>query len=227
MTRNGYGTEAAGRRKRGGSAVEFALLTVVWVPLLLGTLSVGTTMIDHLQAVQVARDAGHMYARGVDFSFPANQSLLARVAQGLDLRPTGGEGRVILSTISYIGRYECKAMSLADNSEPPNPYPSCTNYGHFVFTHRLEMGDSAIPGSRFGDPQEGLVEGSTGYISRYDYTTHAGARATGFRLLPKPNEEGADGFQAGQFAYVVETRFRNSAFARPIAGDFTYTYAIF
>ena len=41
------------------------------VPLWLGTSAVGLNMITSLQVIQLARDAGHMYARGVEFRFPA------------------------------------------------------------------------------------------------------------------------------------------------------------
>jgi hypothetical protein len=214
------------RGRRGGSVVEFAFISIFLVPLVLGTMAFGITMIKALEAVQVARDAGHMYARGVDFAFPGNKNLLARLGESLGLKVTGGNGAVILSTVTYVGRQECKALGLADNAIPPNPTPSCVNYGHYVFTHRIVVGNESVGVSHIGAPAAGLVDSSTGYIKRQDYVTNSGSRADGFTLLPTPMEDGTDGFQAGQFAYLVETMFKGPEFPGYTSGN-TYTRVLF
>jgi hypothetical protein len=206
--------------------VDFALLTVVWVPLVLGTLAIGTTMIRGLQTIQVARDTGHMYALGVDFSLSGNQSMVAWLGQDLGMAVTGGKGVVILSTVSYVGRYQCQAAGVADNATPPNPTAGCTNYQHFVFTHRLTIGKSSLRASSFGNPDASLVA-SSGYLTRDDYVKKAGARADRFTLLSKPKEDGTDGFQAGQFAYLVEAYFQAPPFPGFLANPGTYADAIF
>ena len=212
--------------QHGGSAVDFALLSIVWVPLLLGTLAIGTTMIRGLQTTQVARDAGHMYARGVDFSLSGNQSMVAWLGQGLGMATSGGQGVMIFSTITYVGRYTCKALGLADNATPPNPSAGCTNYGHFVFSHRVTVGNSPLRASNFGNPDASLVA-SSGYIKQDDYVKKTGARADSFSLLPKPKEDGTDGFQAGQFAYLVEAYFKTMPFPGFLGNPGTYSYALF
>ena len=58
------------QNSRGVSTIEFAFSMLVMVPLLLGTGVTGINMIRSLQTVQLARDAGHMYARGVNFTQP-------------------------------------------------------------------------------------------------------------------------------------------------------------
>jgi hypothetical protein len=75
------------RRNAGSSTIEFVLVASLFlVPLLLGLFSVGLGLIRDMQGVQLTRDVGHMWARGVDFSTQANQDLLAtRLAQGLSL----------------------------------------------------------------------------------------------------------------------------------------------
>lgn len=213
--------------QRGGSAVEFALLTVVWLPLLLGTLAIGTAMIRGLETVQLARDTGHMYALGVDFSLAANQAVIARLGQELGMQTSGGPGVVILSGISYVGVYQCKALGLADNSTPPVPYSTCTNYKHFVFTQRLKIGDPALRASNFGSPDASLVDATSGYITPSDYVKKSGARADSFKLLPKPKEDGTDGFQAGQVAYLVEAYFRAPDFPGFMTAWGTYAHALF
>ncbi|HZT30436.1 MAG TPA: hypothetical protein VFA33_11160 [Bryobacteraceae bacterium] len=213
--------------RQGGSAVEFALLTVVWAPLLLGTLAIGTTMIRGLQTIQVVRDTGHMYARGVDFSLNGNQAMVAWLGQELGMAASGGQGVVILSTITYVGRYQCKAAGVADSADPPNPTAGCTNYGHFVFAHRLTIGNKPLRASSFGNPDAALVDATTGYITSDNYVKQAGARADSFTLLPKPKEDGTDGFQAGGFAYVVEAYFLAPEFPGFLNHPGTYSYALF
>ena len=57
--------------KKGISTMEFAFSMLVLTPLLLGTGVTGINMIRTLATVQLARDAGHMYARGLDFAPPS------------------------------------------------------------------------------------------------------------------------------------------------------------
>jgi hypothetical protein len=213
-------------RRNGTSAIEFALLGLVWAPLLVGTLGLGTAMIRNLETVQIARDAGHMYARQVKFHEPAKKEMLARIGEGLGMEASGGEGVVILSTVMYVGRYQCQALGLADNATPPNPYASCTNYGHFVFTHRLKVGNPAIGESRFGDPDATYVDATTGAIDPGNSVKRSSLRADEFTLLPKPQEDGTDGFQAGHSAYIAEAIFRTLSMSGVRDGR-AYSYSIF
>ena len=72
--------------------MEFCLISVVWVPLLLGTVSLGFDLIRAIQVSQVCRDAGHMWAYGVDFRQTQNQGLLANLAKPLNVVSGGGDG---------------------------------------------------------------------------------------------------------------------------------------
>ena len=74
------------RSQRGGSSIEFAFIVLTLVPLLLGTGATGVNMIRTLQTAQLARDAGHMFARGVDFSLTRKQdhSGLPRLRSGAE-----------------------------------------------------------------------------------------------------------------------------------------------
>src|SRR6185312_8915484 len=71
--------------RRGIASVEFAFGMIVLTPLLLGTGVIGVNLIRTLETVQVARDAGHMYARGVDFSQPGNKTIVLTLASNLGL----------------------------------------------------------------------------------------------------------------------------------------------
>lgn len=211
---------------RGGSAIEFVLLSVFWVPLLTGVLVIGTAMVRAIEAVQVARDAGHMYARGVDFALEGNQRLLVRLGEDMGLKATGGDGVVILSKVTYIGPYQCKAEQLADNSDPPNPTAGCRNYRHYVFAQRVVVGNASLRTSNFGTPDPSLLQAG-GRISASDRVRNEGARVRNFHLLPAPALDGSGGFQAGQYAYLVEAAFRAPRLPG-LPGDGTvYVHAIF
>lgn len=81
---------------RGVSTIEFAFSLLVLVPLFLGTGVTGINMIRTLQTVQLARDAGHMYARGVDFSQTGNQTILVNLGSALGLSGTAGQGSAVV-----------------------------------------------------------------------------------------------------------------------------------
>ena len=103
------------RNLRGGAAIEFAFVLMVLVPLLLGTGAVGVNMVRTLQTVQLARDAGHMYARGIDFSQPGNQTILVQIGSSLGLSTTAGSSSsvVILSALTYVDDSACTAAGAA------------------------------------------------------------------------------------------------------------------
>ncbi|MGD0578520.1 MAG: hypothetical protein ABSC08_06290, partial [Bryobacteraceae bacterium] len=83
------------KRQKGSMFVEFVLVVaLVMVPLLLGTMVVGFNLIRSIQVNQVNRDAGHMYARGVDFSSDTNglvdRSILYQMAPKLQVTTSSG-----------------------------------------------------------------------------------------------------------------------------------------
>jgi hypothetical protein len=196
-------------RRRGAELIEFALSTVFLLPILFGTVVVGLNIGRSIQTTQVSRDAGHMYARSVDFADINNQNLIVRLARGLNIQRTGGTGVVILSTVMYIGDAQCSAAGLGGG---------CTNRYHAVFVHRVVIGNPSARGSSFGTPDPALLD-SSGAIS--DYLTDAGARTTGgfATLLP---------MQAGEIAYVSEVYVPSVDYGMPgYHGTGVYARTIF
>lgn len=178
------------RNKRKGSIlVEFVLSSLFWVPLLMGTFVTGLNLLRAIQVTQVCRDAGHMFAYGVDFSQSGNQNLLVRLANGLNFSTSGGNGVVILSTVTFIGAAQCTGAGLqADTTH-------CPNINQSVFMRRIIVGNSAARASNFGTPNSGIADGR-GYISSSSYLSNTSARAAGFAtFLP---------LAAGQLAYLTE-----------------------
>ncbi|MGE5571180.1 MAG: TadE family protein [Rhodospirillales bacterium] len=206
--------------EKGAAAIEFALTTLVfWVPLLLGTLFIGASLVKAIQTVQVARDVGHMYARAVDFSRPESEALVVRLALGMNMRPKGssppGDGVVILTTVTYIGDDQCTQMGLAGSD--------CVNRNHWVMTHRLVLGNAELRGSNYGDPPPGSTE-PNGDILQPKYGKDSRFRLRNFNLLPEPP---SGGFPAGGSAYMVEAYFRTAAVPGPFEPHGTYACALF
>ena len=194
--------------------IEFVLVSSFFlVPLIVGTFTYGFALIRAAQGVQLTRDVGHMYARGVDFSKQANQNLLtASLAQGLNMTAnsgnvtggTTGYGVVVLSTFTRIGA-QC---------------PTCNNTGHVVLMNRIVIGNKSNGFTTlYGSPNSGLINTMSGDVS--NYSSDASARADAFTNLMAMND--------GEIAYMAESYFTAPDLA--VAGVFTglasYQNAIF
>jgi hypothetical protein len=217
---------------RGSACIEFAFVTMVLVPLLLGTGAAGINMISTLQTIQLARDAGHMYARGLDFSQPGNQTILGNLGSTLGLSTTAGSGNavVILSELTYVDKAACAAAGAVDSNGNPS---GCTNLGKWVFMQRLQIGNTSVRTSNIGSPLTSgptgvTVNATTGKISLSDYVTKAGAVATFSSINPYSSVNGTvTGLPSGQVLYVAEaaaTAFSMPPFIGPHA---TYSYGLF
>ena len=201
------------KRKRGNSLVEFALVSVFIVPLMMGTVSVGMSLGRSIQATTVSRDAGHMFVRQVDFSQPANQDIIVRLAHGMGMTRTGGNGVVILSRIMFIGAAECAAGGFTTGT--------CPNYNMPVFTQRIVVGNVAKRTSHFGTPVSTILT-SDGQIVPANYLTQASARVANFT--------GMLALQPAELAYVSEAYFEAPEWSFPqtvYAGTGVYARTIF
>jgi len=222
------------RRKtsRGGAAIEFAFSTLVLVPLWLGTTVIGINLTRGLETVQLARDAGHMYARGVDFSKPGNQTILQTLGSDLGLSTTAGSGSavVVLSTVTYVDQPTCASVGAVDSHGNPS---GCTNYQQWVFTQRLVIGNTSVHSSNYGSPLTSgptgvTVDPSTGMISPQDYVTKAGAVATFSGINPYANVNGSvSGLPSGQVIYVAEAAALGFNMVPYASNSTTYSYGLF
>ncbi len=173
--------------------VEFVLvMALVMVPLLLGTMVVGFNLIRSIQVNQVNRDAGHMYARGVDFSSDTNgradRAILFQMAPKLTDTTSGGVEVLILSTIEYVGTTTCT---------------SCGNLYHAVFMQQITLGNASLRTSNFGTVSAAsmLSDGSGNVRDPMNDATVRADRILNNNILPTMAD--------GQIAYVSET-FYNS-----------------
>lgn len=193
--------------------IEFVLVSSLFlVPLIIGTFTYGFAIIRAVEAVQLTRDVGHMYSRGVDFSVQANQNLVATsLAQGLSLvanagNVTGGStgnGVLVLSTLTYLTAAMCN---------------SCSNAGHVVVMNRIVIGNNTVFTTIYGNPTPALIS-SSGDVSNYE--TDPSAQADAFSNLLNLN--------AGQIAYLAESYVTAPDLAVPgiYSGLATYQNAIF
>src|SRR5271169_5826550 len=147
------------RDERGSTMIEFILVSSMFlVPLLVGIFTYGFAVLRSVEVVQITRDVGHMYSRGVDFSTQANQNLLSgQLSNGLNIAAnsgnvTGGStgyGIIVLSTFTSVAA-TC----------------SCTNSGHIVVMRRIIIGNNTNYTTPYGSPNSGLIT-STGDITNY------------------------------------------------------------
>jgi Flp pilus assembly protein TadG len=212
------------RKNRGGSMLEFALLTPVWMTLLLGTLWYGTAMIRALQVTQLARDFASMYSRSTDFSTSggtgdptAQDQILPKITRELgSLTGTTGNGVVIFSAITYVGLDVCALAATT----------VCTNYQSFVFTQRYTVGTANLRTSNFGHPDTGDVDSTKQYAIPVSKYIHNPADVVqGFNLIPSPDVN-PGGYKSGQPIYIVEVFYHNpTQLGWGVTGN--YAYAIF
>ncbi len=187
---------ASRKRHKGSLLVEFVLvMALVMVPLLLGTMVVGFNLIRSIQVNQVNRDAGHMYARGVDFSSDTNglidRSIIFQMAPQLQITSSTGLEVMILSDIEYVGSTTCT---------------SCANLNHYVFLQQITLGNSALRASDFGTVAASsmLADGSGTVINPLTDTT---VRADHFGSILTLAD--------GQAAQISETYYNSTDFDIP------------
>lgn len=185
------------RSRHGASAIEFAFSLLFLVPLLLGTMGMGLSMLRQLQVVQLSRDAGAMFARKVDFTLLGSQQILSRIAGSLGLTATAASGGaaitagvagagtavVILSTIQYVNASVCAQATPPLSADPA----TCKNFGRWVFSKRLVVGDNALRTSNLGTPT-GLITAidGTGTITVNDQCLTAGDRVSNYNPWTNP-----------------------------------------
>jgi len=222
---------------RGGSTIEFALSLMVLMPLVLGVGAIGINLIRTQETIQLARDAGHMYARKLDFTDQANMNLLSRLGAGLGLTnsvSSSGDALVILSSLTYVDDTTCIAAIAA------NPSNGCSNRTKWVFTQRQTVGNTTMATSAYGTPRPwtgtgdliGVQMDSHGNISLDQYTDRAGAVANftsaNNGINPYSNVNGViSGLPSGARLYAAEAF--STGFGMPpfVKGTPTYSYAFF
>jgi len=227
------------RALRGGSTIEFVLGLMILMPLVLGVGAIGINLIRTQQTIQLARDAGHMYGRGVDFSMTpggqGNVDILSRLGASLGLSNTvntSDNALVVLTQLTYVDQPTCDAAKAA------NAANTCSNRFKWVFVQRLNVGNKNMAGSQYGNPRpwsasdpQGVNLDSKGMISLDQYTDRSGAianftNANGINPYASTNGN-VSGLPSGQRLYVSEAF--STGFGMPpfVRGYPVYSFAFF
>ncbi len=196
------------RYERGAALIEFMFTSLIWLPLLLGTTVFGINLIRAIQVSQLARDSGHMYAYGIDFSQSQNAALLQRLAAALNIQQTGGEGAIVLSKITLVTNSDCVAANLK----------VCPNNGKYVFTSVVVFGNQTYASTKLGSLSSKYYT-SGANLQAAQYLTDPSLVATGFPSPPIVFP--AD--QPGQYAFVSEVNL--SSGLSNVTGYSTGSYA--
>ncbi|HEU0123609.1 MAG TPA: TadE family protein [Bryobacteraceae bacterium] len=195
------------KRQRGNAIVEFALVVTFLMSLIFGTFSIGMTLTKSVQAGIVSRDAGAMFMRYVDFTLTANKDLLVRLANGMGMTTTGGNGVVIMTQVTKIGNAQCTAGGLTA--------AQCLNNGRNVVVKRVTVGNTSVYTTTFGSPSASIIT-SDGSIAAANYLKDASARADAFASVMTLND--------GEFAYISEAYFLTPEISLPGYRNNTYVY---
>jgi hypothetical protein len=175
---------AAAVRARGSAMIELALYLSVGLPLLLGATGIGLRLGRSIEAAQVTRDVGHMYALGADFSLAGTQQIASTLAGSFNLTSTGN-AVLIFSKVMKVAQVDCTAAGLTN----------CPNLDQPVFTQRLVLGNSSLRVSNFGTPAASYL-GTQGVITAANYCKQASLVASGFESVLSLGED--------QIAWMVE-----------------------
>ncbi len=211
-------------RLKGVAIVEFSFSMLVMIPLLLGTIGIGLRLLQQMQTVQLARDAGRMYARpGMDLTQPGNQTILATVGADLGLKTDGtGKAVVILTTVKYIDKGTCPQHDASGN--PIN----CPNYKSWVFVQRITIGNSSIRTSNLGSPTGVTIDPTTQMISTNDQITTTSDQANFASGNPFVSTPGTlDTLPSGQVLYVTEVAAQGFAMPPFARGGLMYAFNVF
>lgn len=195
------------KKEKGSAIVEFAFVAPFLCLLLLGTVSVGMTLTKSLQAGVVSRDCGMMFMRQVDFTLEQNKRLAVKLASGMGMTTTGGDGAVVLTELLRVGADDCAAGGLS--------LAACTNLDQVVAVKRVTIGDASLFLSSFGTPSTSLI-GPTGDIAVSNYLTNVSVRA--------PNLSSLMTLGAGERAFASEAYFLTPEINLPGYRSNTYVY---
>jgi hypothetical protein len=123
------------------------------------------------QVAQFTRDAGHLYAYGIDFTQAAAQQMLVKLAPVLNFALSGGTGEVIFATVLMVGPDDCTAGGLQANTG------SCPNLNQAVYTRWYRVGNKTVYSSRFGSPT--TADTTSGIVNSTSYLRDSTARVSG------------------------------------------------
>jgi Flp pilus assembly protein TadG len=211
------------KSSKGVAFLEFALSMLVMIPLLLGTIGIGVQLVQSMQVIQLARDAGRMYGRKLDLSATGNRTILKALGADLGLHTaagdTGGTATLIMSTVKYI--------------DAP---VGCTNYHQWVFAQRLVIGNPNYRTSNFGSPLvvvdphfSAVTLDSAGNVSPTSQMTDNANDRANFTAQGNPFVTAGilTDLPSGTLLYVTEAAAKGFSLPPYATGAMMYSYNVF
>jgi hypothetical protein len=204
--------------QKGQEIIEFAFVALLFAPMFLGMFVIGMNLIMSIQANNMVRNLGDLYIHGADFSTYPYQQLAQRMGTGLNLQMpsftgnvqantgSGGDGMIWITQVMYVGATtdpNCVAAGAGN----------CTNHDSFVFTQRIEFGNSTLATqhpSSMGEPT-GATISSQGSISNPVTDVTAKLPPTGQAAMVALWQTSANGqapLADGQIFYASEGFFQ-------------------
>jgi hypothetical protein len=216
---------SARRRKRQGGQeiLEFALTVLFLVPLFLGMVATGLSVIISSEVNTLARDLDNIYIHGGDFSTPAYQALAQSLTNGLGFQypafsagttnlqtntGTTGNGIVWITQVMWVGATtdpNCVAVGAAN----------CTNHNNFVYTQQIVFGNSSLTSQKNTTIGNAVTNGATlstsGIVSNPVTDATAAlpsANQTAMQALWQTTNNGQTALIDGQVIYITEAYFQ-------------------
>lgn len=226
---------------QGSSYIEFSFALLFLVPLLLGITGMGMNLLLGYQTNQLSRDAGHMYARQLNFALPGNQTILANLGSSVGLSATSGvsgsagtgSAVAVFTTVTYVDDPACVLGGYTSDGTHHNS--SCKNYGNWVFKQRIVVGNSNMKTSDYGSPITSGSGGgnplvtidSSGNISTTDELTNPNDQAVFNAINPYSSLNGGSGLPSGQVIYIVEVLAKGFSMPPIQVNPVQYAYNMF
>ena len=164
-------------RESGNTILELALCLPLLSTLFFGTTALGIMGGRFVQVQQVCRDIDHMYSDAVDFTQTVPRNIVTqKLAAGVGMTDTGGNGVVILSKITTVFLADCAGAGLTGGQ--------CANADLPVFMNRIYIGDKTLRASSFGTPNAAILDAAGNIKSSvYMQNTDSTVRTAGFEAL--------------------------------------------
>jgi hypothetical protein len=133
------------KHRRGSVMIEFVLVgAFFWVPLILLLATAGVRLVRAMEVVELVNDVSQMFARGIDFSTAANQTLLTgTIGATLGLQ---GNGANMVTGGSTGGLVIVLSQYFYVNTNDPSCL-GCANAGNIVLERRIIVGNKTLIGT--------------------------------------------------------------------------------
>lgn len=207
------------KNERGNSALEFAIVMGMLVPMFAGVVTLSLALSKDIQVSNVCRDAVVLMVRavtdpasGLDLSQTQNQRIIVAAASGLGMNSDAqndpsstGSSVVFLSQVVLVGPQQCDVGVVPNPTGVPNSTPpdygwnsgNCPNYGQYVFGYRVVIGNGTRWSSTLGAPPSADIQ-SNGTISAANIAQDTSNRASSM------GTGGVISLSAGSYALISE-----------------------